>query len=61
MDSLFMVYYLKFFNLFYLSFSLTKKKQKVRTIRQPPSAPQKLTKLAVRTELTKGSRTITSV
>ena len=61
MDSLFMVYYLKFFNLFYLSFSLTKKKQKVKTISQPPSVPQKLTKLAVRTELTKGSRTITNV
>jgi len=60
MDSLFMAYYLKFFNLFYLSFSLPKKKQKVKTIRQPPSAPQKLTKMAVRTELTKGSRTITS-
>jgi hypothetical protein len=60
MDILFMVYYLKFFNLFYLSFSLTKKKQKVKTIRQPPSTPQKLTKMAVCTELTKGSRTITS-
>jgi len=44
----------------YLSFSLTKKKQKVKTIRQTPSAPQKHTKMAVRTELTKGSRPLSA-
>ena len=38
---------------FYFSFSLTKKKQKFKAIRQPPLAPQNLPGMAVRSELPK--------
>jgi hypothetical protein len=39
--------------IYLFSFSLTKKKQKVKAIRQPPFAPLKLPRMAVRTELPK--------
>jgi hypothetical protein len=46
---------------FFFSFCLNKKKQKFKTIRQPPFAPQKLPRMVVRTELPKACRTNTNI